>query len=483
MLEHRGVRGWSLMVVVIAAPLLIGGCDGDNDVPNATPRAVQAIIVQARPLTLTHEWPGRTEPDRVAEVRARVAGIVLSRNFEEGADVEAGQVLFQIDPAPFKATLSRAQGELAKADAELFDARAAVKRYTPLAEIEAVSRQDFDAAQAALKSALAARQSAQADVETARLELDDATVRASISGRIGRAQVTEGALVGENEATALATIQQLDPAYADFKQPVADVLRMRAALAEGRLAQDRDQGAWISVTVDGTDQTRDGHLLFSDITVDRTTGQVSLRGQLANPDALLLPGMYVRVHTQQGVDPNAILVPQRAVRRSTKGKAQVLLIGKDDIVEARPVTTGTMQGSEWHILGGLKSGERIIIGGTAGPTRSARLVVLTAAYPANLFSGGRNVANLDLAEARKDIAVAGYEHAIQTAFKEVSDALAATDTLRREEASRRSLAISSTASLRLSQARYDAGVDDYLRFLKAQRTDFSNQNTLIDIAA
>jgi len=268
MIEHRSVWEWSLIVVAVAILLLIGGYDGGNNVHDATPSAVETIIAQAQPFALTNEWPGRIEPDRVA-------GIVFSRNFVEDADVKGGQVLFQIDPAPFKAALPRAQGELGKA--ELFDARTVVKRYTPLVEIEAVSRQDFDAAQTA-------RQLAQANVETER-ELNYATVRAPTSGRIAWAQVTEGALVGENEATALVTIQQLDPVYADFKQPVADVLCMRAALAKNRLAQDQEQGARILVIVDGTDQKRDGHLLFSDITVDSTTGQVSSRGQFANPDA------------------------------------------------------------------------------------------------------------------------------------------------------------------------------------------------------
>ena len=237
--------------------------------------------------------PGRVEPMRVAEVRARVAGIVLSRNFEEGADVKAGDVLFRIDPAPFKAALSRAQGEVAKADAALSDAQAVLRRYTPLVKIEAVSQQDFDAASAAVKSAQAARRSAQADVETAQLNLDYATVKAPISGRIGRAQVTEGALVGQNEATVMAKIQQLDPIYVDFTQPVADMLRMREAMQTGELGQE--EGADISISIDGADRTRSGRLLFSDIAVDRGTGQVSLRGEFANPDVLLLPGMYVRV--------------------------------------------------------------------------------------------------------------------------------------------------------------------------------------------
>ena len=364
---------------VLAMALGLAGCGGENpsQAQADTPRAVQVVQVQPQRYALSSTLPGRVEPVRVAEVRARVAGIVLSRNFEEGADVKAGDVLFRIDPAPFKAALSRAQGELAKADAAVADAQAILKRYTPLVKIEAVSQQDFDTATTTLKSAQAARRSAQADVETAQLNLDYATVKAPISGRIGRAQVTEGALVGQNEATVMAKIQQLDPIYVDFNQPVADMLRMRAALQNGSLGQG--EGASISITVDGTDQKRSGKLLFSDIAVDRTTGQVSVRGEFANPDVLLLPGMYVRVETQQGVDPNAILVPQRAVTRSTDGKPQVMLVGKDDVVESRPVQTGTMRGSDWHIVDGLAAGDRVIVGGASAAVPGQKVSVAPAA--------------------------------------------------------------------------------------------------------
>jgi len=362
-------------VAVLAA--VLAGCGGDDMAAGqAEPRAVQVVAVQPQRYDLASSLPGRVEPMRVAEVRARVAGIVLSRNFEEGADVKAGDVLFRIDPAPFKAALSRAQGELAKADAALSDAQAVLRRYTPLVKIEAVSQQDFDAASAAVKSAQAARRSAQADVETAQLNLDYATVKAPISGRIGRAQVTEGALVGQNEATVMAKIQQLDPIYVDFTQPVADMLRMREAMQTGELGQE--EGADISISIDGADRTRSGRLLFSDIAVDRGTGQVSLRGEFANPDVLLLPGMYVRVQTRQGVDPQAILVPQRAVTRSTDGKPQVLLVGEGDVVQTRLVRTGTMRGADWHILEGLSAGDRVIVGGVNAAVPGQKVSVTPA---------------------------------------------------------------------------------------------------------
>ena len=367
---------YQALALAIGITALAGCGQQAEQTPQAGAPAVEAITVQAQPMDMTVELPGRIEPVRVAEVRARVAGIVLSRNFVEGADVNAGQVLFQIDPAPFKAALARAKAELARADAALFDAQAVVRRYEPLVKIEAVSEQDFVTAQATLKGAKATSQSAAAEVETAQLNLQYATVRAPITGRIGRAFVTEGALVGQNETTQMAIIQQLSPIYADFRQPVADVLRMRDALTEGKLTEVSSKTS-ISVTVDGTQKKRDGKLLFSDITVDRGTGEISLRGEFPNTDGVLLPGMYVRVQVNQGSVPDAILVPQRAVQRTPDGQAQVLLIGSDGAVAARPVKTGAMQGSKWHIREGLQPGDRVIVGGTAAP--GAKVAVINPA--------------------------------------------------------------------------------------------------------
>lgn len=360
---------------ILAATLALGGC-GDADEPAAgtesAPVPVRSIEVKARAFHLSSELPGRIEALRVAEVRARVAGIVLSRDFTEGADVKAGQVLFRIDPAPFRAALARAQGELARADAALHDARVVVGRYEPLVGIEAVSQQEYDTAVTTLRTAEAARHSASADVETAQLNLDYATVRAPISGRIGRALVTEGALVGQNESTALATIQQIDRVYADFRQPVATVLRMKEALASGELLQDREGGARISLTVEGSERRREGRLLFADISVDRQTGQVLLRGQFDNTDGTLLPGMYVRVRTQHGISRSAVSVPQRAVHLAADASPQVLVIDGEGRAQARTVRTGEMMGADWQILEGLKPGERVIVSGKATPGMAVR---------------------------------------------------------------------------------------------------------------
>ncbi|WP_337057661.1 MexC family multidrug efflux RND transporter periplasmic adaptor subunit [Pseudomonas sp. USHLN015] len=366
------LRAVGIVSVWVAAMVLAGcGASGEPEAVAEVARPVDVVAVVAEPLVLTSELPGRIEPMRVAEVRARVAGIVVHKRFEEGADVKAGDLLFQIDPAPLKAAVSRAEGELARAEATLFEAQARVKRYEPLARIEAVSQQDFDTATADLRSAKAAVRTAQADLETARLNLGYASVKAPISGRIGRALVTEGALVGQGETTLMARIQQLDPIYADFTQPVADALRLREALKGGTLSADDSQA--LRIHVDGTDYARQGELLFTDVSVDPGTGQVSLRGKFANPDGVLLPGMYVRVSAPQGSDANAILVPQRAVQRAADGSALVLVIGADERVEARPVHTGAMQGARWQISQGLASGDRVIVGGLTGLQPGAKV--------------------------------------------------------------------------------------------------------------
>lgn len=365
----RAVGTISALVVAMA----LAGCgpSGEPEAAAEVARPVDVVAVVTEPLVLTSELPGRIEPMRVAEVRARVAGIVLQKKFEEGADVKAGDLLFQIDPAPLKAAVSRAEGELSRAQASLYEAQARVKRYEPLVKIEAVSQQDFDTATADMRSSQAAVRSAQADLETARLNLGYASVKAPISGRIGRALVTEGALVGQGEVTLMARIQQLDPIYADFTQPVADALRLREALKGGNLSSGESQA--LSIRVDGTNYQRQGELLFTDVSVDRGTGQVSLRGKFANADGVLLPGMYVRVTAPQGSDDKAILVPQRAVQRATDGSAHVLVIGADNRVETRPVQTGAMQGARWQISQGLASGDKVIVGGLTGLQPGAKV--------------------------------------------------------------------------------------------------------------
>lgn len=361
MVDLRAIGRVSALAVVIA----LAGCGPAEEQQSAAEMVLPVDVFAVKPetLALTSELPGRIEPVRVAEVRARVAGIVLKKRFEEGADVKAGDLLFQIDPAPLKAAVSRAEGDLARAQAGMKEAQARVKRYEPLVKIEAVSQQDYDKASADLHSAQAATRSAQADLETARLNLGYASVAAPISGRVGRALVTEGALVGQGEATLMARIQQLDPIYADFTQTAADALRLREALKTGSLAAGDSKA--LTLRVEGTPYERQGSLQFTDVAVDPGTGQITLRGKFPNPDGVLLPGMYVRVKTPQGTDNQAILVPQRAVKRGNDGSSHVMVVGADERAEARAVTTGTMQGSRWQIIEGLKAGDQVIVGGLA----------------------------------------------------------------------------------------------------------------------
>ena len=349
MKKHTGMQ-WRPLAVLVTTGMLVVGCGKQPEGgPDQGPAVVEVVTVQPRSLALSNELPGRIEPVRVAEVRARVAGIVLSRNFTEGADVEAGQVLFRIDPAPFRTALARAE-------ASLFEARATLRRYESLVAVEAISQQDFDTAQAAYKTAAA-------NVESARLELEYATVRAPISGRIGRALVTEGALVGQGQVTELAVIQQINPLYVNVTQSSSEVLRMREALNSGKLAKAGNNAAKVKVyTDDGKEYGQEGKLLFTDLTVDPTTGQVSLRAELPNPDGMLLPGMYVRVHIQEAQVDNAVLVPQQAVTRNEKGNT-VMVVAADGSVSPRPVQISQSKGTNWVVSEGLKAGDQVMVDG------------------------------------------------------------------------------------------------------------------------
>lgn len=357
----------------LAVAIALAGCGPASEQSSVVEvaRPVEVLSVTSEPLALVSELPGRVEPVRVAQVRARVAGIVLHKRFVEGADVKAGDLLFQIDPAPLKAAVARAEGELARAQSGMLEAQARVKRYAPLVKIEAVSQQDYDSATAELRRTQAATRSAEADLQAARLNLGYASVTAPISGRVGRALVTEGALVGQGDATLMARIQQLDPVYVDFTQPAVDALRLRESLKNGTLAADAQQG--LSVRIEGTSYERQGALLFTDVAVDPGTGQVALRGQFDNRDGNLLPGMYVRVRTPQGTDSQAILVPQRAVLRSPDGSASVLVMDGEGRAQLRPVQTGAMQGARWQIRDGLKVGDRVIVSGLAGLQPGAKV--------------------------------------------------------------------------------------------------------------
>lgn len=358
------------VLLLSAAALLLAACGAKDGAPAGPgagaappPPAVGVITVEPRPVALQTELPGRVEPLRTAQVRARVNGVVLQRLFREGADVMAGQALFQIDPAPYQATLDSASAQLARAQASLAQATATAERYKPLAEARAISQQDYVNAQSAQKAAEADVAAAKAAVQSARINLGYAQVTAPISGRIGRALVTEGALVSAAEATQLALIQQVGTVYVNFTQSSADLLRLRRAQAAGKLRSLGGEAISVQVVLeDGSLLPRSGKLLFSDLSVDATSGQVTLRAEVPNGDGLLLPGQYVRVRLAQAELPSGVLVPQQAVTRSATGDT-VLVVGEGNKPAPRPVKIGSSVGGSWVVTDGLKPGEKVIVDG------------------------------------------------------------------------------------------------------------------------
>jgi membrane fusion protein (multidrug efflux system) len=354
--------------VAAAAFTLLSACGDKAAAPAAPPPATVSIVTVApAAVTLTSELPGRTEASRVAQVRARTAGIVLQRVFKEGGDVKAGEVLFRIDPAQFQASYDSSQAAVAKAEANLAQADLKVKRYKPLLAAQAVSQQEYDDAVTAQKQAAADLATAKAARTNAGLTLGYATVTAPISGRISRALVTEGALVGQGEATPMATVQTLDPIYVTITQSSTELLKLRQAMAAGKLQRAGNGGSKSEarvtlVTEDGQTYPQAGKLLFSDVSVDESSGAVSMRAEFPNPNRTLLPGMYVRARLEQGVDSAAITVPQQAVVRSPEGSS-VWIVGADNKVQAQPVVATANEGQNWVVSSGLKGGERIIVEG------------------------------------------------------------------------------------------------------------------------
>jgi membrane fusion protein (multidrug efflux system) len=320
--------------------------------------------VQPEAVGVVTELPGRLNAFRISEVRARVPGILIKRVFTEGSDVAAGQVLALIDPAPYQAALDSAQAALAKSEANLRQVEAQAGRYKELAPIHAVSQQDYDNALAAVDGGKADIATAKANVATAKLNLGYSTMTAPIAGRIGRALVTEGALVGQGDATEIATVQQLDPIYFDFTESSTDLLRLRRQVESGQMKSLAPGEAKVTLVLeDGSTYANPGRLLFSDVTVDPTTGMVTLRAEIPNPDKLLLPGMYARGRLEQAVEQAAITVPVRGVQHNPDGSASVMMVNDQNKVEARPVELGTMQGNKWIVLKGLKAGDKVILDG------------------------------------------------------------------------------------------------------------------------
>lgn len=350
-----------LLLVVLSATL--SGCIDATPTPPSEPESLEVGTIELTPerILFTADLPGRIESTRVAEVRARVPGIVLERNFQEGSDVEAGQLLFKIDPAPFQSDVQEARANLEQDKATLAEAELLERRYSQLVG-KAISQHDYDQAVTRRTQAQARVAQAEAALRRTELDLEYATVRAPISGRIGRALVTEGALVGQGEATPLATIQTLDPVYVNITQSTNELLQLRDAFSNGDLLQIEEQAAPVTIQLsNGRQYSQTGKLLFSDITVNPATGQVTLRAEVPNPAGVLLPGMYVRATVQQGVQEDSLAVPAQAVLRDSNGAASVMLVADNGTVERRKVETGAMKGDRWIIERGLQAGDIIAV--------------------------------------------------------------------------------------------------------------------------
>jgi membrane fusion protein (multidrug efflux system) len=324
------------------------------------PASVAVLTIEPEQLPMVTELPGRLEATRIAEVRARVAGIVQKRVFNEGSEVSAGQVLYRIDPAPFQAAYNSSEALLARAEANLSLANTKLNRYRGLVESNAISKQEFDDLQSAQKLASADVTSARAALDVARLNLSYATVTAPISGRIGRALVTEGALVGQGDATNLALIQQLNPMFVTLTQSSVEMRRLQQTIAQSN--NSKVKAKLTLILEDGTPYDQQGQLLFSDVTVDPSSGSVSLRAQFPNARNTLLPGTYVRVRLEQGVRPGTITVPQQAVMRTPDGSI-VMTVNAEGKVAPRPVKTDGAYGTNWIVSQGLKQGDVIIVEG------------------------------------------------------------------------------------------------------------------------
>ena len=352
------------LVAVLAPGAALIGCHGGVAAPARHAVEVGVVTVTPRPVTITTELPGRTSSYRVAEVRPQVSGVVLKRLFVEGSEIKAGQPLYQIDPAPFQASYDSAKATLEHAQAELTTAKLLEERYRPLMEANAVSRQQNDNAVASALQAQADVASARASVETARINLAYTHVLSPISGRTSRSSVTEGALVTAGQTTALVTVTQLDPMYVDVTQPATVLLRLRRELEAGQLVNRGGNTAAVGLKLeDGSEYGGEGSLKFSEVTVDQSTGSVTLRAEFPNPSHLLLPGMFVRARIEEGVQQQALLVPEPGVTHDQRGEPVALIVGKGNKVEQRMLQTDRVVGAQWLVVGGIQPGDRVVVSG------------------------------------------------------------------------------------------------------------------------
>lgn len=352
-------------VAVLALALALAACGGGNEQQQQAPQGpptVGYVVVRPQAVTLTNELPGRTTAFETSEVRPQVNGLVLDRLFVEGDVVRKGQPLYRIDPAPYQAQVASARAALARARASIASSAALARRYSELVKINAISRQDLENAQTTAQQAQADVAAQQAALRSAQIDLARTTIRAPITGRIGRSAFTTGALVSAAQANPLATIQRIDPIYVDIQQSSSDLLTLRQQIINGQLTREGNARVKLKLE-DGSDYGPEGTLRFADVTVDPNTGSQVIRALFPNPNGLLLPGMFVRASLAQGTDQNAILVPQRAVSRDERGKATVMVIGAENKVEPRVLQTSRTIGDNWLVTGGLKAGDKVIVAG------------------------------------------------------------------------------------------------------------------------
>jgi len=357
---------WTLSWVALTGVLLLNGCESGNsrEPPQTYTPEVAVATIEPQQVELTTELPGRTSAHLVSEIRPQVNGIIEKRLFQEGSNIETGQLLYQIDPAPFQAALDSAKASLRKAETNLPSVQARADRYRELIGANAVSQQDYDDATAMLEQARAEIEFWKAEVQRARINLNYTRVESPISGRIGKSNVTVGALVTAYQPTPLATIQQLDPIYVDVAQSAAEAQRLRRSLETGLLSTDKDSGKTVRILMeDGTPYPREGTLKFRDVTVDPTTGTITLRIIVPNPDYVLLPGMFVRAVVQEGVTDKAMLVPQQGVGRNPKGQPFALIVDETGKVEQRNLTLDRAIGNQWLVTSGLAPGDRVVVEG------------------------------------------------------------------------------------------------------------------------
>jgi membrane fusion protein (multidrug efflux system) len=381
------------MALIVVLALGAGACQNSKaQEPAQGPAPAQevgVVTIEPRPVSITVEMPGRTTPFLISDVRPQVNGIILKRLFEEGADIKAGQVLYQIDPATYQAAFDNAKAALAKDQANLVPAKLRAQRYGALIQSGSISKQDNDDAVAAARQAEASVNADKAALETARINLDYTKVTSPISGRIGRSAVTPGALVTASQGQALATVQQLDPIYVDVTRSSAELLRLKRDLASG-LLKTPDQAPKVHLLLeDGTPYPQEGVLKLSEVTVEQSTGVITLRAVFPNPKNDLLPGMYVRAVLEEGVDDKAILVPQQAVIRDARGQASAMVVGEDDKVESRELKLDRAVSQDWLVKEGLKPGDRVIVDGLQKIRPGAPVKVASSpAVPATASAAG-----------------------------------------------------------------------------------------------